>query len=337
MMRVLVTGGSGSVGKEVVRRLAGQGFQVKVIGRTSGIEIPGASYETCDINDYPSLRNAVRGFDAVVHLAAIPNPSMGTSDQVFLVNVQGTFNVFKACEEEGIRRVVQASSINALGVFYGIKENPIQYLPVDEDHPCISTDVYSFSKHVIEEIGDYYWRRSGISSVALRLPYVAAVSYHETNRNRQKRTGEICERLMKLSTDERQAWFNQAWAKYNSLRAQGILENREFIKQLRSSQPGFPDDGFFAMSNRVNFWTCLDERDSAQAVEKSLMTDYEGSHTLFVNDDQNWTGLPSRLLTELFYPDVTTFKKELPDKATLVDIDRARKLIGFEVEYSFGS
>ncbi len=108
MMRVLVTGGNGNVGKAAVARLVKNGFSVKVIGRTAGVEIPGAGYEVCDINDYPHLREAVRGFEAIVHLAAIPSPSMGTSDQVFYANVQGTFNVYKAAEEEGIRRVVQA-------------------------------------------------------------------------------------------------------------------------------------------------------------------------------------------------------------------------------------
>jgi nucleoside-diphosphate-sugar epimerase len=337
MMRILVTGGNGTVGKEVVRRLVGHGFQVKVIGRTRDAEIPGVTYEVCDITKYQALRDAVRGFDAVVHLAALPSPASGTSDQVFLINVQGTFNVFKACEEEGIRRVVQASSINALGVFYGLKESPIRYLPVDEDHPCLSSDSYSFSKHVIEEIGDYYWRRSGISSVALRLPFVAPVSYHETYRDRQNRVGELCNSLLMLPSGERLAWFESAWEKYNRLRAQGFLENRKFSYRMRASQPGLMDDGFFAMSNRVNFWCWLDERDSAQSIEKSLLADFEGSHALFVNDDHNWTGLPSRLLAELFYLDVKTFKKELQGSETLVDISRARRLIGFEVEYSFGS
>ena len=96
MMRVLVTGGNGAVGKACVARLVKNGFSVKVIARTPGIEIPGAGYEVCDINDYPRLRETVRGIEAIVHLAAIPAPSGGASDQVFYANVQGTFNVYKA-------------------------------------------------------------------------------------------------------------------------------------------------------------------------------------------------------------------------------------------------
>ena len=91
-----------------------------------------------------------------------------------------------------------------------------------------------------------------------------------------------------------------------------------------------------SMSNRVNFFVALDERDSAQAIEKGLTASYSGSHVLFINDSRNWTGVDSRLLAELFYPDVTVFKKELVGDETLVSIDAARRLISFEPEYSFG-
>jgi UDP-glucose 4-epimerase len=210
MMKVMVTGGTGAVGKEVVRRLIGHHYQITVLCRTPQVAAgDGATYVVGDITDYPSLQRAVQGCEAVVHLAAIPNPSAGSSEKVFLSNVQGTFNVFKACEEEGIHRVVQASSINALGIFYGKVEAPIHYLPVDEDHPCVSSDAYSFAKHVIEDIGDYYWRRSGISSVALRLPYVAPVAHHQINEGRKSKTRDLCDRLLKLDPNERLGWFEQ--------------------------------------------------------------------------------------------------------------------------------
>ena len=179
-MQILLTGGSGSVGKAIVDRLVKHGYAVRVIGRKAGVQFEGAEYRSCDINDYPSLREVIRGCEAVVHLAAIPNPASGTPEEVFRSNCQGTFNVFQAAAEEGIRRIVQASSINATGQYYGVKPAPLNYLPMDENHPVFSTDAYSFSKHVIEEIGDYFWRREGICSVAYRLPYVAPVAYHET-------------------------------------------------------------------------------------------------------------------------------------------------------------
>src|SRR5512133_264878 len=103
-MRVLITGGSGEVGKAVIERLAKKGHNVLVIGRTAGLTIEGAEYAQCDVVDYPRLREVIRGCEAVVHLAALPQPGKGTPEQIFQINCGGTFNVFQAACEEGIRR-----------------------------------------------------------------------------------------------------------------------------------------------------------------------------------------------------------------------------------------
>jgi len=335
-MRVLLTGGSGSVGKSVVDRLVGHGYTVRVIGRREGMAFEGAEYQSCDINDYSRLREVMRGCEAVVHLAALPNPAQGAPEEVFRVNCQGTFNVFQAATEEGIRRVVQASSINSSGQFYGVKPAPLNYLPMDEAHPVFSTDAYSFSKNVIEDIGEYFWRREGISSVAYRLPFVAPVTYHEAVKGNRARTKTLVENLLKRSPEERRQWFETAWSGYNAFRAERPYEKPGYARQKINEMPDEQRSMYSAMSSRVNFFVALDERDSAQAVEKGLSADFTGSHTLFINDSHHWAGVESRVLAELFYPDVKAFKKDWVGDETLVSIDRARQLIGFEPEYSFG-
>ncbi len=160
-MNILVTGGLGSVGRPLVQLLVQKGYTVKVIGRRPEVEvetelIPGAGYASCDINDFSAIRQQVKGMDIVIHLAAIPAPMMATGDEIFRINCSGTFNVYEAAAQEGIRRVVTASSINALGFNFGIKSFPIQYFPLDEAHPSFTTDAYSFSKQIIEEIAAYY-------------------------------------------------------------------------------------------------------------------------------------------------------------------------------------
>ncbi len=336
-MRILMTGGTGDVGRAAVQYLAQLGHFIKVIGRSKGVSIPSAEYALCDIGDYPLLREMVRGFDAVVHLAAVRNPFDAPSHQVFMANVQGTFNVYKACEEEGIQRVVQASSINALGTYYGKRPAAIRYLPVDEDHPCESSDVYSFSKHVIEDIGEYYWRRSGISGAALRLPWVAPASYHSKIGERREGVQRLVDKLLALPAAKRRAWFEAAWQQYNNMRAMGAQEDPTVSQRMRQEHPEWFGEEWQAMVSRVNFFTMLDERDSAAAIEKALTSRYGGSHPLHINDSQNWTGIPSQTLADLFYPDVTSFKKPLQGFDTLVSIERARELLGFEVHYSFGA
>ena len=336
-MRILLTGGSGSVGKAVVETLVHCGHEVLVIGRSAGVQLTGARYEVCDINNYARLRELARGQDAIVHLAAVPNPGITTPEELFRINTSGTFNVFQAAAEEGIRRVIQASSINAAGQFYGVKPAILHYLPLDEAHPVFSTDAYSFSKHVIEDIGEFFWRREGISSLAYRLPWVAPAEMHERIGPRRAGIQAAVDRLLGLSVDERRAWFETAWATYNEFRATRPYEKLDgYAYRVISEMPEDQRAKIHLMSSRANFFTMLDERDSAQAVEKGLRAPFEGAHALYINDSQNMAGVESSILAELFYPDVKMFKSGLSGCGSLVSIEKARSLIGFEPEFSFG-
>lgn len=335
-MKVLLTGGTGAVGKAVTKRLVAKGYSVRVIGRQDGLVLEGAEYHSCDVNDYARLREMARGCDAIVHLAAIPNPSAGAPQDIFNVNCSGTFNVFQAAAEEGIRRVVQASSINAAGQFFGTKPAPVHYLPFDEDHPTYPTDAYSFSKNVVEYTGRYFWEREGISSVALRLPGVVAEGPRDRFIANRARTHTLVEKLLKLSVEERVAWFETAWKEFNDFRATRPNENGHFASQVINAMDEEKRAAFGAMVNRVHFFTVVDERDSAQAIEKSLTANYTGSHALFINDSLNIAAIESNLLAELFYPDVKTFKRDMPGTTTMISIDRARELIGYEPEFTFG-
>lgn len=323
------------VGKAVVQRLVMKGYSVRVIGRQEEVSLEGVEYLSCDIVDFGRLREAVRGCNAIVHLAALANPSRGTLEEIFKVNCQGTFNVFQVAALEGIQRVVQASSINATGQFYGVKPAPIHYLPLDEDHPTFSTDVYSFSKNVIEEIGEFFWRRDGITSLAFRLPYVAPAGAHDTIRERRAPIHDIVEEIAGFSQEALTSWFEQAWTDFNTFRAERPFEKPVFSSAFLEGLPEPRRKALRLMLHRVNFFTMVDERDSAQAVEKGLEANFEGSHALFINDSMNWTEFETSTLVKFFYPDVPRLKKELHGFDTLVSIDKARSLIGFEPEYTF--
>jgi nucleoside-diphosphate-sugar epimerase len=333
-MHVLLTGGTGNVGRAAVARLVTGGHRVRVIGRRAGFEIPGAEYAVCDVTDATGLREVVRGCDAVVHLAAIPRPSLGSADEVFRVNALGTFNVFQAAAAEGIRRVVQASSINALGMFYGVVPGTPTYFPIDEDHPIFSTDAYSFSKNVVEDIGAYFWRREGISSVALRLPGVWAGDAYDHVVERQTGIREIVARLLALPPAERQARVAHYVRCYDEVRGQRMMEDPEIGNRIWSAGSPLDRETSTVMGNRNNFWTGIDERDSALAIECGLTADYAGSHPLFINDSHNITGLASEMLLEVFWPAVAGRARPLVGTEALVSIDRARQLVGFEPQHS---
>jgi nucleoside-diphosphate-sugar epimerase len=307
-----------------------------VIGRSANQDVPGATYVQCDINDYESLEDAVRGHDVIVHLAAHGAPIGRPGREVFRVNDLGTFNVFEAAAETGIRRVVGASSINAVGYFFGDRGVPISYLPIDEEHPTLATDAYSFSKQVMESIGRYFWERDGISSVMLRLP--AVVSHEKIAADTDfyaRYDAGLIERLLEMTEAERGAELERLQRLYDRHRRAHRADKRE--KMVLSGEvdatSGLTSDEFFFMVEKVNFFTYIDEIDSAQAIAKSVTAEYEGSHPLFVNSRRNSVGLPVEEVAKLYAPDELTVRPSRPGDDTIVSIDRARELIGFEPEW----
>ena len=88
-MKILVTGGTGRVGRCAVDRLVRNGHEVRVIGRQKEMAIEGADYRSCDINNFGSLLAQTQDMDAVAHLAAIPNPSNGPGHEIFRINCAG--------------------------------------------------------------------------------------------------------------------------------------------------------------------------------------------------------------------------------------------------------
>ena len=336
-MRVLITGGTGLIGKATTERLLHNGYDVRVVDLQPGGEFSGAEYVQGNILDYDDLLQHMRGCDAVIHLAAIRAPFLAPGPDVFHVNVTGTFNVFEAAAACGIRRVAQASSINAVGNFYNIVDFEPQYLPMDEEHPRVTTDPYSLSKQMDEDIGAYYWRRDGISSVAMRFPAVYASGFTESDVYLQKRraTHEVLDELVSQPESEQQARIADVRRRTLEFRKQ---RPREFQpgREWPFKAPIFEDVLFRSYaSDRFNLWAFVDERDAAQSLEKGI-ADYEGAHALFINDPCNFYGYDTRTLIRLFFPEVKQFRSDLSGASALVSIERARQLIGFEPEYSIG-
>ncbi|MBK8022908.1 MAG: NAD(P)-dependent oxidoreductase [Chloroflexi bacterium] len=335
-MRVLITGGTGLIGKTTCEHLLAKGWQVRSLDIATRQEPAAVEHLVGDILHFDTLVEAMNGCDAVVHLAAIRAPVLARASSVFEVNVAGTFNVFEAAARAGIRRVVQASSINAFGFYYGTVDRIIRYLPVDEEHPIFTTDPYSFSKQVDEQIGDYFWRRDGISSVAMRFPAVLAPDYSARPEVQSRRTSsrQLIDELSRLP---------------EALLAEQMHEAREYDKWFRAQRPMdyHPENAILSdliekMSplsrmyqlDRPNFWAALDVRDAAHAIELGLTAEYEGAHPLFINDRDNSLGYDAQTLARLFYPDVTEYRKTLAGTAALVCNTRAKLLIGYEPKYS---
>jgi nucleoside-diphosphate-sugar epimerase len=170
-MRVLVTGGAGRIGRWVVRELVARRHDVTIYDRVRPSEQPaGVEYKLGDCDDLGGVYDVLRGHDAVIHLAAIPSNRVHPYPTVFRTNVVSTYNVGEAAGRLGLRTLVAASSINALGITMAERPfNPL-YLPIDEEHPRLPQDAYSLTKLIDEEILAALHRRTGLRTIAIRPP-----------------------------------------------------------------------------------------------------------------------------------------------------------------------
>jgi len=172
---VVVTGSNGTVGVAVVGRLAAEKVTVTALDAqvtASAADTHGIRQVAADVTDEAAVTAALHGADAVVHLAAIPHPTLGSARQVFTNNTNATFTVLAAAAAAGIRRAVIASSINASGVNLNPGLLLPAYFPIDENLPADIADAYSLSKAVDEMTAAMAFRAWGINVIALRLPLV---------------------------------------------------------------------------------------------------------------------------------------------------------------------
>ncbi len=190
-MNIAVTGSSGRVGKAIVEMALAQGHSVVCIDRVQPekvIDQPDVNYIQADLTDYAAFENALRGCDALVHMAAIPAPGSHPDHEVHNNNVVSSYNALRAAVEVGIQRVCQASSVNAMGLAYS-RWPHFDYFPLDEKHPTYNEDPYSLSKWICEEQGNSFARRYENMVIASmrfhwvvsdRATAVAAKGYSET-------------------------------------------------------------------------------------------------------------------------------------------------------------
>lgn len=165
-MDVLVTGGSGAIGRFVSRELNDRGhelttFDLESTGGEAGQHLQG------DVTDSAAVTDAVSSVDVVVHLAAVlgvkcsQDPALANA-----VNVGGTLNVFDAAVEHGVR-VLFASSKSVFGPISGRHAHP-EYEPISEDAPRNPDSVYGITKLASENYAAIY-RESGLDATALRF------------------------------------------------------------------------------------------------------------------------------------------------------------------------
>ncbi len=170
-MRLLITGGSGRLGRWVVEELRGD-HEVVVADLADApppdADWPDVRYEQIDLNDAEAVARVAEGAEAIVHLAAIPSPIGREPEDVFANNMISTFNVVEAAIRQGARKVIYSSSGSALGFAFRFREMVPDYMPMDEEHSLRPQDAYGLSKWLGEEILEAATRRTGLRTIVLR-------------------------------------------------------------------------------------------------------------------------------------------------------------------------
>ncbi|HWG01827.1 MAG TPA: NAD(P)-dependent oxidoreductase [Trebonia sp.] len=282
--RLCVTGATGKAGRAAVHELREHGYDVLATDASVSPEQAAAGVLSADLTDYGQATEALRGADAVVHLANIPAPGRHTPAVTFNANVAMNFNVFHAAAALGLRRVVWASSETTLGLpFGGGREQvpggagqPPRYAPVDEDHFPVPGTTYALSKVTSETLAGHIAEWSGIPFVGLRIS--------------------------------------------------NIMEPHDY-KRFPSFWPDSP-------SRQWNLWGYVDVRDVAAACRLGLSADVTGSQNVIIAAADTVMNRPSREVLAEVFPDVP-LTREIGEFDTLLAIDRARQVLGYEPRHSW--
>ncbi|MGY4541998.1 nucleoside-diphosphate-sugar epimerase [Arthrobacter sp. UYNi723] len=277
-MRIAVTGGSGKLGRHVVRRLTDDGHQVLNLDRAGERH---RGFAVVDLRNYGQVLDVFLGlddrhdgFDAIVHLGAIPAPGIIPDAATFENNMLSTYNVFQAARRAGVKKVVYASSETVLGLPFDVDP---PYIPVDEEYPARPESTYSLVKHLEEQLAIQLTRWDPELSIA-------------------------------------------------GLRFSNVMDPEDYERF-----PSFDSD---ASGRKWNLWGYIDGRDGAQAVARALENGQPGFQAFIIaNADTVMTRSSASLAAEVF-PNVTV-TKELGEHETLLSIDKARRLLGFEPEHTW--
>jgi nucleoside-diphosphate-sugar epimerase len=270
-VRIAVTGGSGKVGRAVVRDLLAHGHRVRNVDLVPDPE-PVCGFRRADLEDLGKVFEVLDGMESVIHLAAMTLRG-DTEQTTFRVNTVSTFNVFEAACQLGLQRVVWASSETALGLPF---DETLPYLPVDEEQPPVAKSAYALSKVLGEEMARYFNARSGVPFVGLRFSNV---------------------------------WTDADYARVSEYQADAALRS-------------------------WNAWGYVDARDVAQACRLGVEAATTGADVFIIAASDTVMERGNTELVAEAFPAVP-LRAGAGEHATLLSIDKARAVLGYEPVYSW--
>jgi len=169
MKKIVLTGAAGRLGSYLREPLAkmAETLVSTDIKDDIGKLYPGESFMAADLGDLEAMAKVIEGADVVVHFGAIGDEA--PFDDILHANIIGAYNVWEAAKRHGVKRIVYASSIHAVGM-YPKNEN------IGVDVPHRPDSYYGLAKCFAEDLGRLYFEKCGIESVHLRIYSCASVN-----------------------------------------------------------------------------------------------------------------------------------------------------------------
>lgn len=162
MKKILITGAAGNVGKAIYQGLQNQDYFLRLadIKKVNDIADKNVEFIHVDILDFENLQKAMCDIDCIIHLAAIPQDDVWANLEA--INIRGTYNLFEAARIQKVKRVIFASTNQAIG-FYRTDR-----IIDDEVYPRPAS-FYGATKVLGEALGRLYADKYGIEVACLRI------------------------------------------------------------------------------------------------------------------------------------------------------------------------
>lgn len=162
MKKLVLTGAAGRLGSYLREPLTKLCDELVSTDREDSIGklYPGETYVNADLTDLDAMLDVIKGADMVIHFGAIGDEAAW--DDILQSNIIGAYNVWEAAHRHGVKRVVYASSVHAVGMHRKTDT-------VGLDAPHRPDTYYGLAKCFCEDLASLYWDKRGVESVCLRI------------------------------------------------------------------------------------------------------------------------------------------------------------------------
>lgn len=158
---LLITGAAGRLGSELRRGLAPLARRLRLADVADIKDVqPNEEAVICDLADEAAILQLTQGVDAIVHFGGVPLERGW--DDILNANIRGSYHIYEGARKHGVKRVVYASSVHAIG-YHALEDQ------IDANAPHRPDGLYGLSKCFVEDLGRLYWDKFGIETAALRI------------------------------------------------------------------------------------------------------------------------------------------------------------------------